>query len=114
MAKKHEVEQHPIKDGTEVLLLNSFDGAEAIRSKDNVSSVISFSSQIFTASQIQEKEIKAGSSFNMFTWLQVLGKESISVMKVVGEEYFKKEKCFWRLVLSTYVEKFRFHFFHCE
>ena len=25
MAKKHEVEKHPIKDGTDVLLLNSFD-----------------------------------------------------------------------------------------
>ena len=66
MAKKHEVQHHPIKDGSNVLLLNSFDGADkAIRSKDNVSYVISLSSQIFTASQIQEKVIKAGSSFNV-------------------------------------------------
>ena len=69
MAKKHEVEQHPIKDGTDVLLLNSFDGAEAIRAKqDNVSSVISFSLQIFTASQIQDKQIKAGSSLAASAW----------------------------------------------
>ena len=58
MAKKHEVQHHPIKNGTEVLLLNSFDGAEAICSNDNLSDVISFSSQILTARQIQDKVLQ--------------------------------------------------------
>ena len=82
-------ENHPFSDGEDVLLLNSFDGAEAFCSKDNLSSVISFSSHSFKTNHIKENE-KAGSSFNMFTWLHVIGKESISVMKFVGTKYFKK------------------------
>ena len=92
MTHKHETEGRGISDGSDIILLNSFDGAEAIKSKDNLSSVISFSSQIFAANQIEEKTIRAGSSFNILTWLQVIGKETIDVLKVVGAEYLGSRK----------------------
>ncbi len=92
MTHKHETEGRGITDGSDIILLNSFDGAEAIKSKDNLSSVISFSSQIFAANQIEEKTIRAGSSFNILTWLQVIGKETIEVLKIVGKEYLGSRK----------------------
>jgi hypothetical protein len=54
--------------------------------------VISFSSQIFTANQIQQKQIKAGSSFNILTWMQAIAKEKIGVLSVIGAEYFHSRK----------------------
>ena len=72
--------------------MNYFDGAEAIKSKDNKSSVISFSSQIFSTNQIQEKKVAAGSSFNILTWLQVIGKEKIDLLKIVGSDYLTARK----------------------
>ena len=92
MAKKHEVQGHPIENGESVILLNSFDGAEAIRSKDNLSTIISFSSQIFSANQIQDKHIASGSSFNILTWMQVIGKESIKVLRTVLSTYFESRQ----------------------
>jgi hypothetical protein len=87
MAHKHEMEGQRITDGSDNILLNLFDGAEAIKSKDNLSSVISFLSQIFTANQIEEKSTKAGSSSNILTLLQVIGKETIDMLKIVGKKY---------------------------
>ena len=84
IAKKHESKGNVMCNGDDVIILNSFDGADVIKSKDNLSSVMSFSSQMFTPSQIQEKKVRSGSSFNVFTWLQVIGKESIAALKIVG------------------------------
>ena len=36
--------------------------------------------------------MKAGSSFNIFTWLQVIGSENIDLLKTVGSEWFESRK----------------------
>ncbi len=73
-------------------MLNSFDGAEALRTKTKITSVISYSSSIITPSLIQTKQIKAGSSFSILTWMQIIGKEDLSTMKHSLNTYFDKRR----------------------
>ena len=81
MVKKFDKKGHKIERDDDVIALNCFDGAEAIRSEKQVKGVISFSSLILTAKLINGGHVQAGSSFNILIWLQILGKEEIKVMK---------------------------------
>ena len=70
-----------IKDGEDIIILSSWDGAEALKSKKQNLSVISFSSSLLTKRHIQDNLISAGQSCNILTWLQVVGKEDPSLVK---------------------------------
>ena len=48
MIQKHKTNKVPIQNGEDIIILNSFDGAEALRPKDNINTLISFSSSLFT------------------------------------------------------------------
>ena len=88
-AKKHNVE---VMNGEDLILLNSFDGAEAIKTKKKITSVISFSSSIITSSTIQHRVLQAGSSSNILTWQQVIGKEDLTTMQKTLESYLIKRQ----------------------
>ena len=64
----------------EMIGIDSIDGAEYLKSEENVTSIISYSSQMFSLSMITENKISAGSSTNILTWQQVRGGESTDVM----------------------------------
>ena len=76
-----------VKDGEDVLLLNCFDGAESIKTEKELKGVISFSSQMLFPSLVQKKEQNAGSSFNILTWMQLVGKEELSVLQPCMKQY---------------------------
>ena len=92
MRKKHEDKGVSIQDGEDVILLSSFDGAEAIRTNTKVSTVISYSSSMLTSSMITSKQVKAGSSFNICTWMQVLGKEDFTTLNGSLSNYFQSRQ----------------------
>ena len=80
------------KNGEDLIVLSSFDGAESFRSSKNVDSVVTFSSQIFTSKAIQERAVYAGSSMNILTWFQYLGKEDWNSMSPILNSYFIERK----------------------
>lgn len=92
MVKKLEDKGYNLRDGEDLILINSFDGAEAIRTEKEVKGVISFSSEILLTSQVQSRNLNAGSSFNILTWMQLLGKEELGVLKPALEQYLKERK----------------------
>ena len=93
MLKKFDRKGQTVEDGDDLILINSFDGAEAIKSEKELKSVISFSSQMITPRLIQSGEIKAGSSFNILTWMQLVGKEELKILKPCMTNYlmFRRE-----------------------
>ena len=92
MKKKHEVKGVSIKDGEDIIILSSFDGAEAMKSDNNSISVISYSSSMLTPRMIQSKEVRAGASFNILTWMQVIGKEELKVLQCTLKDYFEERR----------------------
>ena len=76
-----------------MIVINSFDGAEGFKTQKNVSSVVSFSSSLRTISLIQQRQLAAGASFNVCTWLQMIGKENLNLMKsVLDSDYWSSRK----------------------
>ena len=98
MMEKHKLQEKVASDNEDIIVLNSFDGAEGFKSQKNVATVISFSSSVFSPSMINSKMVESGSSFNILTWMQVMAKENYDVMKASLEldDYWKS-----RVSLST-------------
>ena len=95
MRHKHETKGLEIKDGEDLIVISSFDGAEAFKSQKNVASVISFSSSLVTPSMIHKQQIKGGSSFNICTWQQLMGKEDFKLMNTaLTADYWNSRKGF--------------------
>ena len=93
MKCKHIAKGLTVPDGEDMIVINSFDGAEAFKTQKNVSSVVSFSSSLLTTSLIQERHLTAGASFNVCTWMQMMGKENFNMMKsVLDNDYWSSRK----------------------
>jgi hypothetical protein len=92
MVEKHNKLEQQLEDGDDLILLNSFDGAEAFKSSKQVSSVISFSSSLYSPKQIQTKQVTAGSSTNILTWQQVLAKEELATTSLCLETWLQDRK----------------------
>ena len=75
-----------------VVVLDSIDGAEHIKSKTQITSVISFSSSFFCGSWINDHLLTAGASRSILTWQQLRGKETIYSMKPAVASYFEEKK----------------------
>ena len=88
MKTKHQRKGRKVEDNNQAIVLDSFDGAEHLKSKKEITSVISFSSVLFTPRWIIEKAVLAASSLNMLTWQQLRGHESLSTMMPAVKEYF--------------------------
>lgn len=64
----------------ELIVMDSIDGAEHLKSNKRVTSVISYSSMLYSSELIQSKQIRAGSSRNILTWQQVSAKETLDTL----------------------------------
>ena len=89
LVQKHVNFDRKICAGDDLIVIDSFDGAEHSKSNKNRTSLISFSSQMFTPSLINSGTITAGSSLNILTWQQMRATESYSTMMPAVNDYFK-------------------------
>ena len=88
--KKHTVNGRSIDVSETVFVLDSFDGAEHLKTKNKISSVVSFSSSLTTSSWINNKKITAGNSRHILTWQQVMGTESLDMLMPSLSSYFQE------------------------
>ena len=88
MALTHREYNRGIEDGADVIVIDSFDGAEHSKSNKKRTSLISFSSQLFTPQMINSGKVTCGSSLNILTWQQLNGTESYINMMPAVKEYF--------------------------
>ena len=94
---KHLVEKHKsrgriLREEEEGIVIDSIDGAEHLKSKKQITSVISFSSSLVCSRWLAEARVKAGSSLNILTWMQLRGTESVHVMMPAVKSYFEEKK----------------------
>ena len=88
LENKHKEKKRIIKRDDNTIVIDSIDGAEHLRSKNSITSIISFSTSLMAAEWIRKKEVSAGSSLNILTWQQLQGTESWEAMMPAVEEYF--------------------------
>ena len=88
LVNHHKKKDRIISSEDSVVVIDSFDGAEHLRSKKKITSVISFSSSLATGSWINDKLVTAGSSLDILTWQQLNGTESLSTIIPSVKEYY--------------------------
>ena len=91
MRNKHAERGTKIADNEQTIVIDSFDGAEHLKSKKKVTSLISFSSTMFTPNQMNKKQVTVGSSLNILTWQQIRGVENLSVMLPSVNDHYRKK-----------------------
>ena len=89
MAQKHLDCGRNIKPSNNIIVIDSFDGAEHSKSNKKRTSLISFSSQMLTPSMINLGQLTCGSRLNIFTWKQLNGTENYHNMIPAVSEYFR-------------------------
>lgn len=89
LRKQHEVKGRIDNINEEMIVINSINGAENLKSKKSVTSVISYSSQMYLPSMITAKKISAGSSTNILTWQQVRDLESANIMILSAQSHYQ-------------------------
>jgi DNA-directed RNA polymerase subunit M/transcription elongation factor TFIIS len=77
-----------------LLVIDSIDGAEHHRSKKSITSIISYSSSLITPELINNKITTSGSSLNILTFQQMIGKECPATMLPSVETYLKEKQVF--------------------
>ena len=91
MKNKHAERGRNIEDNEQTIVIDSFDGAEHLKLKKKVTSLISFSSTMFTPNMMNKNQVTVGSSLNILTWQQIHEVENVSVMlPSVNDNYRKK------------------------
>ena len=89
---KHVKHGRIISSTDNAIVIDSFDGAEHLKSKKSITSVISFSTTILNSSWLANKQVSACSSMNILTWQQLKGVESAgSIMPAVKDYFISKE-----------------------
>ena len=68
LLKRHEAKVRKVDDNEEMIVIDSIDGAEHMKSKDKVTSLIGYSSRMYSPSMIKNEIVTAGSSTKFFTW----------------------------------------------
>ena len=68
MALNHNDKGRSIPENSDVIVIDSFDGAEHSKSNKKRTSLITFSSQLFTPQMINLGKVTCGSSLNILTW----------------------------------------------
>ena len=78
MAEKHKRMGRDVSG--DIICLDSYDGAEHMRSNKRRINVVSFSSQLFSKSAIVNNKCSTGKSIEIFTWQQIMAEETHSTM----------------------------------
>ena len=81
-----------IGDKEELIIINSYDGAEHSKNHKSETSLISFSSQLFNEKIIQELGYSTASPNNILTWMQLRGPEKPQNVLPVATEVYKEIK----------------------
>ena len=89
MYDKHAMKDHKLVGN--VICLDSFDGAEHMRSRKKRVSLISFSSQLFSKDTIK-KGCTTSSSGNILTWQQFLAEEKASTIFPAVRTTYEEKK----------------------
>ena len=90
MAKKHQQKNRKLFGN--VIVLDSYDGAEHKRTRKGKTGIVSFSSQMFSASTVEDGASPA-KSLNILTWQQMVGdKKDTNVFPAVKKIYSVKER----------------------
>ena len=74
-SKKRKIDEVIAGNDKELIVINSYDGAEHSKNHKSESSLISFSSQMFNEEIIRESGYSTASPSNIFTWAQLRGPE---------------------------------------
>ena len=109
MIKKHQSNERQVKG--EVIVIDSYDGAEHYTSNATKASITSYNSQIFAKSmQHDEEEISTAESFNILTWQQILADEKLeNIIPVVESIYEEKSQLMERT--NSIVNECNFNFY---
>ena len=91
LESNHEKNGRKVKSGSDVIVIDSIDGAEHSRSNKSVKSIISFSSTLFTPDCILNKDVTAGSSLNILAWQQIQAVENVPTMSASTQQYFQQK-----------------------
>ena len=81
-----------IGDKEELIIINSYNGAEHSKNHKSKTSLISFSSQLFNEKIIQELGYSTASPNNILTWMQLRGPEKPQNVLPVATEVYKEIK----------------------
>jgi hypothetical protein len=92
LQRKHKNLGRQIEKDEECFVIDSIDGAEHLKSKKKITSVISFSSFFCAPSWINNDIISAGSSLNILTWQQLQAAESNETMMHAVKDYLQSKK----------------------
>ena len=87
-----------------LMCTTSFDGAEAFRTRKNLTSVVTMSSFLFTKELLEQGMLTAGTSLDILTWLQLLAKEEIVILDEVTKNYYELRTRFNKKDLKLDVE----------
>ena len=75
-----------------ILIIDSIDGVEHHRSKKSITTIVSYSVNMVTPTLINAKVTTAGSSLNILTFQQMVGKESPSTVLPSVASYLKEKQ----------------------
>ena len=81
-----------IEGNEELIVINSYDGAEHSKNHKSQTSLISFSSQIFNEKIIRESGYSTASPNNILTWMQLRGPEKPQNVLPVAKEVYQEIK----------------------
>ena len=88
----HQKYEREVDPESQVLVIDSIDGAEHTRSNKKTSSIISYSTTLMAPEWINSKRVTAGSSLNILTWQQVKAVENSETMMLSTSDYYQQKK----------------------
>ena len=97
LEEKHKKNGRNTNENNRVMIIDSIDGAEHIKSKKKITSVISYSTSMMDPNWLSlggvgvKEGVTACSSLNILTWMQLRGKETTESMLPSVEEYFSSK-----------------------
>ena len=106
---KHKSHGRVITSEENKIVIDSFDGAEHLRSKKNITNIISFSTSLHCPSWILEGKVSAGSSLNILTWQQIMASENHTTIMCAVQSYFQQRK---RLSDELVTKSYHFYDLH--
>ena len=103
--KKHEEKLTTVSG--DFIVIDSYDGAEHSRNDEGRTNVLSYSSQVFN-NQTLAMGTSTSSSFNILTWMQMVGEEKpANIFPVVKDHYDEKHRM---RSASSVVENYTFNY----
>ena len=109
MMKKHEEKLTTVSG--DFIVIDSYDGAEHSRNDEGRTNVLSYSSQVFN-NQTLAMGTSTSSSFNILTWMQMVGEEKpANIFPVVKDHYDEKHRM---RSASSVVENCTFNYYDCH